>query len=146
MLVLASIFATSTYALDFGDEKSATLTIKAWNALGEDQNTNAVAYANKCIALYEKDAVNMQKKLKAPVDGDDDAVRAKWALNDVGTCYYIIGKAHEKLGDTTKATTAYTALISKLAFAQCWDPQGWFWTPAEAAQERLDALAPAAVK
>jgi hypothetical protein len=31
-------------------------------------------------------------------------------------------------------------LIDEFSYAQCWDPQGWFWKPAEAAAEKVDDL------
>jgi len=39
-----------------------------------------------------------------------------------------------------KAKTAYDKLINDFFYAQCWDPSGWFWKPAEAAQEAVDAI------
>ena len=127
--------------LDFGDHSSATITTKAWEALTAKKYANAIDYAKKCIELYEKQAVEMQKELKAPVpEGDKEAISKKWALNDVGTCLFIMGQALEKQDKNTDAVASYKKLREKVAFAQCWDPQGWFWKPADAAKERLTAL------
>ena len=100
-----------------------------------------MAYAKKCVELYEKEAVDMQKELKEPVKGDDkEAVGKKWALNDVGTCLFIMGQAYEKQDKPKEAVAAYKQLREKVAFAQCWDPKGWYWKPADAAKDRLKAL------
>jgi len=123
-------------------ETSSSLTVKAWDALGNDKPAEAIKLTKRCIELYEKEAVKMQKELKAPLEGDDDAIRAKWALNDVGTSYFIMGKALEEQEKTEEAVKAYTALTKKVSFAQCWDPNGWFWSPATAAKERLTELKP----
>ena len=37
-------------------------------------------------------------------------------------------------------TLAYQKLVDQYYYAQCWDPKGWFWKPAEAAQQALDEL------
>jgi tetratricopeptide (TPR) repeat protein len=127
--------------LDYGDHSSATLTGKAWKSLEAKKYSDAIAYAKKCVELYEKQAVEMQKELKEPVSPDDrEAVSKKWALNDVGTCLFITGQAYEKQDKGMDAIAAYKQLIEKVPFAQCWDPKGWFWKPATAAKARIKAL------
>ncbi len=85
---------------DFGDFKSSTLTSKAWAALQANNLDLVKAYTQKCISSFEKQALDMQKGITAPVDtSDKEKVFANWALNDVGTCYFILGSALEKSGD-----------------------------------------------
>ena len=43
-------------------------------------------------------------------------------------------------GKKEEATQAYKKLINEYFYGQCWDPQGWFWKPAEAAQQKLGEL------
>ena len=129
--------------MDFGDRTSVTLTGKAWKALADKNYKDAVTYSKMCVELFEKQAVEMQKELKEPVpQGDNDAIHKKGALNDVGTCLYIMGQAFEKQDKNTEAVAAYKQLTEKVPFAQCWDPQGWFWKPAAAAKDRIEALKP----
>jgi hypothetical protein len=125
-------------ALDFGDAKSSTLIGKAWDAFNDKNYADAEGYANKCIELYQTQALEMQSGLKAKPD--KDAAGNMWALNDVGTGYYIVGKSLEKKHDKKGAIDAYTFLVSKLSFAQSWDPGGWYWTPADAADKSLTEL------
>jgi hypothetical protein len=126
---------------DFGDASSSTLTTKAWNALNAKDYKLAVTFAKKCVDLYEKEAVKMQKDLKAPVPADDkEAVAKKWALNDVGTCFYIMAQALEKQDKGKEALAAYKEIVEKVSYAQCWDPKGWYWKPADAAKTRIKAL------
>jgi hypothetical protein len=124
--------------LDLGDSKSSTITTKAWGALQGNDYASAVGYTNKCIELYKTQAVAQQATLKAPAP--KETANEEWALNDVGTCYFIQGQALDKQGDKKGATAAYKFLVDNLSFAQCWDPKGWFWPPADAARKRLAEL------
>ena len=133
--------ASAATNLDFGDFKSSTLTGKAWKALDEKDYASAVGYTQKCIDMFKDQAVTQQKGLTAAPDTSDKGkVFANWALNDVGTSYYIQGKAKEGLNDTKGAIAAYQFLTDNLSYARCWDTKGWFWGPAGAAKERLGAL------
>ena len=142
-LVLSCTLCLTTQAqeLDFGDMKSETLTQKAWDAFGANKHDDAIAFAKKCIELYEKEAIEMQKSMTEPVPpGDNDAVSSKWALNDVGTCYFIKGQALEKQDKGAEALKAYKTLMKNVSFAQCWDPKGWYWKPADAAKKQIKML------
>lgn len=99
----------------------------------------AASDAQKCIDLFKQQALDQQKALTAPAT-DKEEVFKSWALNDVGTCYFILGQAQEKLNKAKEATDAYQFLVDNLPFAQCWDPKGWFWKPAAAAKDRVKAL------
>ena len=120
---------------------SEALTAAAWNAL-EKQPAVAIDNAKKCIDLFETTATEQQAKLtSAPPDGavsedQKKAIFANWALNDVGTSYWIMGQALEKLNRANDAKEAYKG-AQKFPYARTWDSQGWFWQPAKAASERL---------
>jgi len=131
--------ASPSAALDFGDFSSSAITTKAWQALEAKNYDQVAGYANKCIDMFKTQAVAQQKALTAPLT-DKDQIFAQWALNDVGTCYFLLGKADEEQGKPKDAVTAYKFLADNLAFAQCWDTKGWFWKPADAAKERIKAL------
>ena len=123
---------------DFGDHSSQTLTTKAWDALSAKKYDLVKAYADKCIELYGADAQLMQKTLteKAPADKAHDY----WALNDVGTCLFIKAQAFEDQDMNKEAIIAYKKLVSAYRFAQTWDANGWFWSPADAAKQRIQVL------
>ena len=140
-IILICAAATASAQIDFGDHASSTLTGKAWAALNAKRFEDAQTYAEKCAALYEKQALEMQKSLTAPLPASErEAVFKLWALNDVGTCLFILGQAFEKQEKPREALVAYQKLTGSLSFAQAWDPQGWFWKPAEAAKSRVKAL------
>ena len=125
-------------ALDFGNYSSSSLTDKAWDALGAKNYAAVQGYTQKCIDMYKAKAVEQQATLKAPVP--KDSAFNYWALNDVGTSYYILGQALDAQGNTKGAIDAYKFLADNLSFSQCWDPKGWFWKPADAARKRLTEL------
>lgn len=127
--------------LEFGDHSSTTITTKAWESLNADRHDDAVGYARKCLELYQGKAEEMQKALTAPVPADQtEEVHKLWALNDVGTCLFILGQTLEKQNKGEEALAAYKKLVETVSYAQTWDVKGWFWKPADAAKERIKAL------
>ena len=126
--------------LDFGDYSSSYLTAKAWKALSDNDSDSVIAYADKALELYEEKAKAMQESMTEYAWESKDEIFAKWALNDVGTALYIKGEAFRKAGEYKKAQEAYQSLVENYFYAQCWDPNGWLWKPAEAAQQALDEL------
>lgn len=120
-------------------ESSSTLATRAWDALRQKDYAGARQAARRCQELYRAQAETMQKAL-ATLPGKESSPQ-QWALNDVGTCTYILGQAAEAENRREEAMTAYREVIEHYLFAQCWDPQGWYWQVAVAARERLTALA-----
>ncbi len=114
--------AAAPSGYDFGDSKSVTLTTKAWQALNGKDYAAVAAYTDKCITLYKDTAVQQQGSLKEAADKDSAATY--WALNDVGTCYFIAGKALDDKGDKKSAIAAYKFPVDNLSFAQCLTPKG----------------------
>ncbi|HPO91178.1 MAG TPA: hypothetical protein P5270_02180 [Victivallales bacterium] len=126
---------------DYGDHSSSTLTTKAWNAMAQQQYDDALAYIAKCEELYGAEAKKMQASLTnyAPNDPKEETTKL-WALNDVGTCMFIKGEVLLKKGDKKGALEAFNKLVKEYKYAQCWDPKGWFWKPAEAAKQKIVEL------
>ena len=124
--------------LDYGDYRSVTLQVKGWEALGAGQYEDAVKYTEKCVELYEEEAKKMQASLSAKPS--PDVVNDYWALNDVGTCYFIMGEALTKLRMNAAALAAFKVVRDDLYWAQAWDPKGWYWAPADAAYPKIEML------
>ena len=138
LVVVASQVAAE---VDYGDQRSETLTTKAWQALETQNWDGALAYTGKCIEKYEGEAKKMQDALQElPAPEPKEETSKRWALNDVGTCYLIKGEALLKKGDKSGAKEAYTAVAKNFKFARCWDPKGWFWAPADAAKKKVVEL------
>jgi hypothetical protein len=119
-------------------ESSSALTSEAWVSLEQKNYAAARQSIARCQNLYGAEAENMQKSLSA-LPNKENAHRY-WALNDVGTCLFILGKVAEAQGLKKEAWTAYQKVVNSYGYAQCWDKGGWFWQPAVAAKERLAAL------
>jgi len=120
--------------LDFGDFSSATLTAGAWKARADKDYPALFAYTRECIRRYGEEG----KRMNAEMTGfaPSDQVFEKWALNDVGTCLFIMGHAYADLKMYGEAAQAFERLAADYGYAQCWDPRGWFWHPADAAMEK----------
>lgn len=123
---------------DFGDYTSQTLVLKAWEALGKQDNKGVELFARKCIQLYEAEAHKQQAMLQefAP----KEKAFNYWALNDVGTAYFILGQSLEAQGRRDEAKLAFQKVVEELGFAQCWDPRGWFWKVAVGSRGQLNKL------
>jgi len=117
---------------------SSSLALQAWDALAAKDFATAKAKIERCKILFGEKASEMQISLSV-VPGPDTA-KDFWALNDVGTCVFILGKVYEAEGKSAEAITAYQEVIKSYPMSQCWDKQGWYWQPAVAAKERLTAL------
>lgn len=126
--------------IDFGDYTSSFLTTQAWKSLNSNEKDSVMIYTDKVLELYGEKAVEMQNSLTEYAWESKDKIFSYWALNDVGTALFIRGEAYKKAGDPQKARAAYKKLVDDFYYAQCWDPNGWFWKPAEAAQQALEEL------
>ena len=136
LAVSADVYA----AYNFGDYRSETLTTKAWESLKEGNLDAVLAYTNKCIDLYAGQAKKMQDSLQAYPQGSNDRIFSYWALNDVATSLFIQGEAYRKAEKLDEAKGAYKKAVNEFSYGQAWDPQGWFWKPAEASKEKLAML------
>jgi tetratricopeptide (TPR) repeat protein len=125
---------------DFGDYSSQTLASKAWGALAKKDLKMVETYVNKALELYGGKAKEMQGSLKEYAWESNKKIFSYWALNDVGTSLFILGEAYQNAGRTDDARKAYNQVVKEYSYAQCWDTQGWFWKPAEAAQKKLEEL------
>ncbi len=130
-------FPSVTLAYNYGDYRSETLVGKAWQSLEEGDVEATLAFTNKCLELYGAQAKKMQDSLTDYASGDNQAIFSNWALNDVATSLFIQGESYRKTGMMEEAKEAYQKIINEYKYGQCWDPKGWFWKPAEAAQEKL---------
>lgn len=79
-------------------------------------------------------------------DVERSRIFARGVLNDVATAYFVRARSLESLyrrkmaaSACNAAADAYRATV-RLSYGRTWDPQGWFWSPAEAASDRLNSL------
>ena len=121
---------------------------RAWKAYNAADWKTSIQLADDCITTYRKTASQIQALLesrRAPTPPTGRLTEAReevlrnGVLNDVATCAFIKGSAAERLGLRDLAEEAYN-LAASYTYARTWDPNGWFWSPAEIAMERLRSL------
>lgn len=128
---------------------------QAWGKFNAAAFDSAMVFADRCIDEFGRAAEKTQAKLteeKVPLPptgavsaADKQKIFARGLLNDAGTALFVKGRAAEKLyakgggKDSTLKTVATAAYkgACRLPHARTWDPKGWFWSPCEAATERL---------
>jgi len=148
LLLSGAVFAIR--ALQGEDQPlNVQLTVAAWDAFNKRDFDTAIADADRCISEFRGSADRDQAQLQeaeAPLppkgkvsEADKTAIFARGLLNDIATCFFIKGRSAEHLGRKDEAKLAYET-AAKYTYARCWDPKGWFWSPAEAASDRLATL------
>ena len=115
--------------IDYGNFKSETLTEKAWEAFKDKNYPELIAYADKNVELHGEEGARMNAELTGfePIG----TASTKWALNDVGTTLWMKANAYVEMKMYPEATATYELMVRDYKYAQCWDPKGWFWHPAE---------------
>jgi tetratricopeptide (TPR) repeat protein len=126
--------------MDFGNMSSASIVNKMWESLNAKNLDLVIAYNAKLVKLYSETAKKMQAGMTEYAWESPDKIHSFWALNDVGTGTFILGEAYRIAGKNTEAIAAFKQVVSDYLYAQCWDTNGWFWKPAEAAQQKLVEL------
>ncbi len=126
--------------LDYGNMTSSFIVKQMWQALNNKNLDEVIAYDMKLEHLYHQQALDMQKSLKDYPAGSNDQIFKYWALNDLGTGMFILGEAYQMSNKNADALNAYKKVLSDYSYAQCWDPQGWFWKPSDAAQQKMAEL------
>jgi hypothetical protein len=123
-------------------------TAEAWDAYNRGAHAKAIEAADKCLEEFRAAAQEAEKELarrgvRLPTGAVDEATKKRifenGMLNDVATCAYIKGRSAEAAGDKKSAAKAYRDAV-QLPHGRCWDPQGWFWSPAEGASDRLEII------
>lgn len=138
---MACLPSTPTAILTTSEE----FVTAAWKAHNGNDFDQAIKLAQECVNKWEAEAITQQNALSGePPNGivteeEKKEIFAHWALNDVGTAYFIIAEASLKNGKTNEAKLAYEK-VKKFPFARTWDPKGWFWSPAKEASKRLTSI------
>jgi len=149
LLVLAAGLVSAYLSVHAARSVNEQLRDDSWAALNTKDWPTAIARASKCVDQFGAQAEREQQKLTAdhiplPPTGkvspeERDGIWARGVLNDVAACYFIKGQAAQELYRCGEAKAAYQAAAG-LPHARVWDPAGFFWSPAEAAEARLTRL------
>jgi len=118
---------------------SGELTVKSWEAHGKKDIEETFKYTQECIDLYKEQADKEQASLKSMPKGRK-YIEEVQSLNDVATCYFIQAESYRDQGKNEDAIKTFKIVVDKYSYGQAWDPRGWFWSIAKAAQESIDKL------
>lgn len=127
------------YAMCQERPASGELIVKAWQVHGQKNVEETFKYTQQLIDLYKDEADTQQASLTALPKGKDE-IGAVAALNDVATAHFIQGESYRYQGKSEQAIKAFRVVVDKYYYGQAWDPRGWFWQIAKAAQESIDKL------
>ena len=134
--IIKSDFSPHTFS-------SADLTVAAWRYLGIKEYNEAITYATICINLYEKEGKIQQDicriRSKFP---EGKEINNYWALNDVGSCYFIIGIAYFEQRKQEEANAAFEELLENYNYAQAQDWKGNYFKLKEGIIVQKDKLIP----
>ncbi len=138
-----------TYAK--GAFKNEELTREAWKALDDKNYPLVIVKAERCVTLFHEAALAEQNKLERekmlqPLKGrvTDIAIKKqifkRGLLNDVSTCWFILGKAHASDGDIEKAIKSFKKAML-FTYGRCYDSKNdTFWAPSDGAKAELQIL------
>ncbi|HEX8129846.1 MAG TPA: tetratricopeptide repeat protein [Pyrinomonadaceae bacterium] len=135
-----------TSAICKGDT-SEQFTQQAWEGLNRGNFALVMACTDSSIKKWSRQADTQQAKASA--SGCSETPQAtdlkpffasNWALSDIGTSWFIQGEAFSRQGKWAEAREAYKTVIDRYPCAFAWDPRGWFWRVADAAQEKYDEV------
>lgn len=154
-IVSLAVAVAASLFLPFSSPAQEQCITDAWDAFNGNDYLRAIRYADRCIDDFGRAATRLQASLLAdqipepPTGAVSDAERnrifQRGLLNDVATAYFIKGRSAEYLlqagsPDATErraeAELAYRQACT-LSYGRTWDPRGWFWSPCEAASDRL---------
>lgn len=130
----------------------------AFKTFNQGDYTAAIRFADGCIGNFHQQAERDQVALvahhePAPPTGavsdpDKRKIFARGILNDTAAAYFVKGESANALakrgGSKARefretARAAYEA-AKNLTYGRVWDPQGFFWSPSDAAGDRLADL------
>jgi tetratricopeptide (TPR) repeat protein len=141
-------------------------TTLAWKYLNEEKLDTAGFMATGCIdrfrsvaekqqAAHRREYGDKRPMLDKDPEKNKGILEKYWALYDVGTCYFILGRACERkaaLAANKKTVTEacafyreankyYDIVVQQFPDAQCFDPSGpWYWSVKDGADERNNRI------
>lgn len=123
--------------------------ITAVELFANEQNAEAVATVDACFRLWGPSGGQQQKALwdegaECPATGEvseatRESINANGLLNDVSMALWAKARSLHELEQIEPAKQAYARCIY-MACGRAWDPQGWFWSPAEDCAEHAREL------
>lgn len=119
-----------------------------WANLGKKKHDLVIRQANNMLSRYYDIALEQQNSLetnafKYPTENLNEKhaqlVEEQRVINAMATSAYIQGMAYKEKGLEELAIEALKK-ADRLSHGRCWDPQGYYWSPASAARKLLVTL------
>jgi tetratricopeptide (TPR) repeat protein len=144
-------------------ESPAQYTELAWKYFNKKRYDMAMFLSQRCIVIFKCTAQEQQRIFKEqdlrqtivyqPTPSENRGLIERfWAVNDVGTCCYILGYSLEILADERKsdrssrcqyfqAIHCFSVIEEKYAGAYCFDSKGpWYWQVSKTAKKRKGTI------
>jgi len=138
ILALCIMHLTSHFCFAQEQTIEKDYVAEAWKLLSQKDYVSLDNLVRECVNKYGKEADEEQASLKD--FPPKDAIGLYKSLNDVATCLFVRIEAFVRQDKKEEAKQACRDLVKKYPFAQAWDPRGWYWKIAEAAQSTLEKL------
>ncbi|MBP7216124.1 MAG: hypothetical protein KBA46_02440 [Candidatus Omnitrophica bacterium] len=120
---------------------SGELIVSAWQAHGKKDVETTFSVTQQLIDLY-KDEANKQQSFLKKLPKNKEEIEEVASLNDVATAYFIQGESYRNQSKNAEAIETFRIVVDRYCCAQAWDPRGWYWQIAKAAQESIAKLKP----
>ena len=134
LLCLLLIPATAGWGQD-GDQadRLAGELGKAWDILNGGDAARAVVFVDGVMETIGAEAQAEARRMKgfAPSGRERDYHR----VNVAGTLLYVRALGLQRSGQRDAWLEGLKRVWKEYPFAQAWDPQGWYWKPAQAAKK-----------
>jgi hypothetical protein len=144
-----SSFDQACISTDPNTSDSAAWAISAVELFASEQYADAVTTVDACFVHWGPTAGQQQKELHdkgtrcPPVGKVSKRVKKKidanGLLNDVSMALWAKARSLHELDRTEPAKQAYAQCIY-MTCGRAWDPQGWFWSPAQDCAEHARKL------
>ena len=133
---------------------SAYWSITAIELFAQKKYEDAVAVVDLCFDIWGPEAKKIQKemhddKVPAPAVGkvspeQKKAIQKNFQMNDVSMALWTKAVSLDRLGLDINAKVAYVECIN-MTHGRIWDsggyePNGWFWSPAEDCAKKVKKL------
>lgn len=128
---------------------SAFWAISAVELFSKQQYADAVATVDACFPQWGPAGGHQQKKLyddgkKCPKTGAvsrrvKKKIGSNGLLNDVALALWAKARSLHELDQIEPAKKAYAQCLYMMC-GRAWDPQGWYWSPAEDCAEHAQEL------
>jgi hypothetical protein len=149
-LTIIFLLVVSGILLAREEYKNEQLTTEAWKAYNDGKYTSAIDKAKECILEFQGEALRQEEALRdakaeqPPIGKTTEEIAGeifkRGILNDVGTCWVVIGMSELKLNHEEKAISAFEK-ARQFTYARTYDPS-WegFWSPSEKAADYIKSL------